>query len=89
MKKLMIICAVVCVMAISGCGWLEGMYDNANYESLTNEKGKIEIFSGGEVLYSFPGAKVKYSSSDTDAVWFTTKDGRDVYAQPGLVIFLD
>jgi hypothetical protein len=87
MKKFLF--AIIVLALFSGCGWIESAYDEANYESLTNETGKIEIFSGGEVLYSFPDSKIKYSSSDTDAVWFKTKSGQEIYVQPGLIIFLD
>jgi len=86
-KKLILI--GVCVLFLSGCGWFEGMYDDANYESLTNEKGTIEFISGGKIMYQYKNAKIKYSSADTDAIWFKTADGQEKYIQPGVIIHLN
>jgi len=86
-KKFFIL--LICVAMLSGCGIVESWYDQANYESLTNESGTIEILSGGKVVYRYENAEVKYSSADTDAVWFETQDGHEKYAQPGLIIHLE
>ena len=89
-KMFMIIVLAVMVGGLTtGCGVVESWYDEANYESLTNETGDVEIMSGGKVMYKYENAKIKYSSSDTDAIWFTTADGHDKYVQPGVLVHLE
>ena len=74
-------------MLFSGCGALEKTYDEANYESLTNERGNVEVFSGGMKVREFNGAKIIYSDSDSMALWLDTEDGR-FYVQGDVVIHL-
>ena len=79
MKKY--ICLLALIFMISGCGLIERGYENANYESLTNEKGTIELYSGGVLLKTYVDAKIIYSSSDSMGLWFETKDGKNKYWQ--------
>jgi hypothetical protein len=88
-NKSTILIIILTLFMFSGCGMMEAVYDGANYESLTNEKGTVEIISGGKILYSYENAEIKYSSSDTDAIWFVTKEGHEKYAQPGVLIHLE
>lgn len=53
MKKLPLIFIMLFVLFTVGCGTVEQIYDSENYESLTNERGDIEMFSGGVKLYSY------------------------------------
>ena len=83
MKKLLVGILMVCFMigSIMSCGFAEKAYDRGNYESLTNEYGDIELYSGGELIKSYKNVKILYSSSDAFALWFTTTDGEKKYWQ--------
>ena len=69
------------VFLLFSCGDVERAFDQANYESLTNEHGDMEFYSGGELVKSYKNAKVIYSSSDSFALWIKTEDGKKVYWQ--------
>ena len=64
MKKLMT--CVVLALVLSGCGFVEMWYDSSNYESITNERGTIELYSGGVVVkrYAAGGAATKPFSAE-------------------------
>jgi len=81
MKKLSVIGLMFCLMFVMSCGWSEKAYDRGNYENLTYERGDITLYSGGEVIDTYKNIKVIHSSSDTFALWFTTKDGGKIYWQ--------
>lgn len=83
MKKSTLISLLVIAMMLmfSSCGVLEGLYDGANYESLTNEKVNVEIISGGKVLRTYKNAKVIYSSSDTQSLMIRTSQGVERFIQ--------
>ena len=70
MKNLMIM--MVVVMLLTSCGLFEKFYDDANYESLTNEQGLIKVYSGGAVVDSFPDATILYSDASSQAMWITS-----------------
>ena len=72
MKK--IICVLVLMLCIS-CGRFEKIYDDSNYESLTNEYVNIECYSGGVVVKRFNYVKIIYSDADSQSVLFT--DGKE------------
>ena len=77
MNKLFIIFILFTIL-FAGCGMLESTYDEANYESITNETGKIVLWSGGKVMAIFHDAKVKYSAADSDAMFFTAEKGSKI-----------
>lgn len=81
MKKLFVVGLMVCMMFVMSCGWAERVYDRGNYESITNERGDIELYSGGELVDTYKNIKVIYSSSDSFALWFKTDDGAKIYWQ--------
>lgn len=76
-------CIMICMMGFMfmGCGTAERMYDSENYESITNERGYIELYSGGVKLKSFHNAKVIYSDSNSFAMWIELDNGKTVYWQ--------
>jgi len=76
-----VLIAIVYMGSIMSCGYAEKAYDRGNYESLTNERGDIELYSGGELIKSYKNVKILYSSSDTFAMWFKTSDGEKIYWQ--------
>jgi len=82
MKKLFFLVLLLCVFS---CGQAERIYDKSNYESLTNEIGDIEVFSGGKVVATYRGAKILYSSADTQAMW-VQHDGKEYYLQGDCII---
>jgi len=84
--KRIVLMIVVCVL-VSGCGGMEKVYDNANYESLTNETGKVEIISGGKVVRTYESAEILYSSADTQAL-FINVGGNTIYVQGDAIITL-
>ena len=82
MKK--VLCALLMCMMVVGCGTAERLYDQENYESLTNETGTISLYSGGVLIDTFENAKVKYASSDSEAIWFIDASGEEKYWQGSL-----
>jgi len=85
--ELFIILIFLCV-TFSSCGIIENMYEGLNYESLTNEKGDIYVFSGGKVVRTYENSKVIYSSSDTEAMLIKC-NGKEHYLQGTIVIDLE
>ncbi len=81
MKRSYFILVLVFCFYFTGCGRYEKMYDDQNYESLTNEKGNIELYSGGKLITSFTDAKIIYSDSNSFALWIKTSDGDTIYWQ--------
>jgi hypothetical protein len=75
------------VVLFVGCGALEKTYDEANYESLTNERGDVYVLSGGQVVFTYENAEILYSSSDTQAMWIVC-DGTKYYLQGDCVVKL-
>jgi len=82
------ICFIISFLLLTSCGHLENMCDEANYESLSSEEGTIELISCGEVIATYLNAEVIYSSSDTMALWFEDSDGRVIYWQGDVRIFI-
>jgi len=80
MKKLLV-ALVVGAFLFSGCGLLERGLDNSNYESLSNEKGDLKLYDGGELIATYPNSKIIYSSADTNAVFFEDENGNEKYWQ--------
>ena len=72
MKKLLMV--LVLALTLVGCGTGEKIYDQQNYESLSNECGTLELYSGGVMVKEFPNACIMYSSADTDAIFFRVGD---------------
>ena len=88
MKKL-VIAIMAAALLSTGCGKLERVYDSANYESLTNEKGTIKLYDGGKLVASYVDAKIIYTSADTDAVYFKTAGGENKYWQGTMLMELN
>ncbi|MBI2044691.1 hypothetical protein HYT23_01395 [Candidatus Pacearchaeota archaeon] len=67
---------------ISGCGYWESTVDEANYESLSNERIKhMELYSGGKMIKNFDNIKIIYSNSDSYSLWFEDSQGNKHYWQ--------
>jgi len=82
MKKLIVgIFMVMVMVVVISCGAAEKIYDRQNYESLTNEYGNIELYSGGVLVKEFKDVQILYSSSDTFALWVIKKNGKKFYWQ--------
>lgn len=82
MKKSVIMGMIVGMMVMfMGCGTIERVYDSENYESITNEKGYIELYSGGQKIKSLHNAKIIYSDSNSFAMWIKLDNGKTVYWQ--------
>ena len=79
-KSIFIIFVIITCCSLYSCGTIEKMYDQGNYESLTNEKGIIELYSGGKLVRTLVG-KVVYSSSDSLAMYIQLNTGEHVYWQ--------
>ena len=73
---------------LMGCGMFEQIYDDSNYESLSNEKGTIKLFSGGQLIKEYKNATVIYSSANSEAVLFRNSDGKRVYWQGHMIMEL-
>lgn len=87
MKK--IVCVLALAFMMSGCGLVEKFYEDTNYESLTNERGDITLYSGGKLLKTYPNCKIIYSDSNSTAIWFKTKEGERRYWQGDMEIKID
>ena len=61
---------IIIVLLLSSCGVVESMYDEGNYESMVNETGFLELYSGGECVKRYDNVKIIYTSSDTTAIYF-------------------
>jgi hypothetical protein len=83
MKKFMLL--ALTVFMFSGCGFVEAFYDNANYESITNERGDIYMISGGDTTAVYLDCKVKYADANSQAVWITDSEGEEHYVQGDLI----
>ena len=84
MNKLFNIFIIFIVLILfSGCGWFESMYDEGNYESITNETGILTLWNGGKIMASFSKAKVIYSASDSDAMYFEDIPGCTIVLRDG------
>ena len=74
MNKLFNIFIIFIVLILfSGCGWFESMYDEGNYESITNDAGTLTLWSGGKIMAIFHEMTVIYSAADSDALYFKDK----------------
>ncbi len=87
MKKLF--CLIIVLFLFSGCGFIEKFYEGANYESLTNERGTIECYSGGVLVATHKNAKIIYSDSDAFSLWIKTSSGNKIYWQGEALIDFD
>lgn len=88
MKKTLSLIVVFAITSLSfmSCGDAELMYDNANYESMTNETGTITFYSGGIAVKTYRNAKIIYSATDSQALFICTSDGKKVYLQGDVVV---
>ena len=67
---------------LAGCGQAEKIYEQSNYESLTNERVKaLELYSGGKLVQRYEGAKILYSDADATSLWFEDANGLKHYWQ--------
>lgn len=73
MKKVLII--FVSAVLLTACGQCSRIYDNSNYESITNESGELVLWSGGEIMAKFYNVDIVYSSADSDAMYFKVING--------------
>ena len=83
MRKYILIATLAA--CLGGCGVGEKIYDRANYESLTNERGNVEVLSGGKVVRTYNNVTILYSASDTQAMWIVV-DGKQIYLQGDCII---
>lgn len=88
LNVLLVLAFLLVSTMISGCGVGEAIYDESNYESLTNEKGDIQVISGGKIIFEYKNATILYSSSDTQAMLIKTSDGKKKYLQGDVVVDL-
>lgn len=72
-------------MCFVGCGEVEKTYDSANYESISNEKVDIAVYSGGAVVRVFNNATVIYADSDSGTMLIRDENGKEVYIQGDLI----
>ena len=79
MRKLFFI--VLMILFLSGCGVFEKLFDQANYESLSNEIGTVEMYCGGKLIYTYCDVEILYSDSDSVALWLKLNNGDIVYWQ--------
>lgn len=82
---LLILVLLLIAATAAGCGDLEKAYDSANYESLSNEYGDIEVYSGGRMIKNYVNVKILYSSSDTQAL-FIEQGNKKIYIQGDCII---
>lgn len=93
MKKTNIIKSVIglglagIILTTSSCGGCERKYDSWNYESITNEKGSLELYSGGKAVKKFDEVKIIYSDADSQAIMFES-NGKTLYWQGDALIKL-
>jgi len=88
MKRVLYQLFILSFLLLSGCGYIEQSCDESNYESLSNESGTIELYSGGMLLSKYENAKIIYSDSNSLAVWFKTSDGKTIYWQGEMKMFV-
>jgi hypothetical protein len=84
MKKSIAIIAFA--VTLTGCGVFEKAYDHSNYESLSNERGDVSLYSGGVLIAKYENAIVRYASADSEAVWLTDAKGNDIYWQGHMLL---
>lgn len=81
MRKLFISLIIGLSLCLSSCGLAEKFYEDANYESITNEKGDIKLYSGGELIRELKDVKIIYSDSNSFAMWIKLSNGEIYYWQ--------
>jgi len=86
--KVKFFAVIIVLLSVCACGSMEKMYDDENYESLTNEVGTIQVISGGVITHTFKNAKIIYSSSDTQAMWIICNN-KKYYLQGDCIIELN
>lgn len=78
MKRLLLIGLLVVFLA--GCGQMEKVVEETKYESLTGKRGTVTLYSGGQAVGHYENAKITYSNSDSEALFFRV-DGQEYYWQ--------
>ena len=86
--KLFIALIIGMCLTLPSCGQVEKIYENSNYESITNERGDLELYSGGKLIKTLKNGKIIYSDSDSFAMWIKLNDGSKVYWQGEAYIML-
>lgn len=81
-----IIIAAALLVSLTGCGVFEKVYDDSNYESLSNERGDVSLYSGGVMIAKYNNAIVRYASADSEAVWLTDAEGNEIYWQGHMML---
>jgi hypothetical protein len=84
MKKT--ISVIIFAAALTGCGMFEKVYDESNYESLSNERGNVSLYSGGVLVAKYESAIIRYASADSEAVWLTDAKGNEIYWQGHMLL---
>ena len=69
------------------CGDANKFFDEANYRSITREKGTV-MTKIGDSLLIYPGATILYSESNSSTLIILTKEKHKVYIQGPAVIDL-
>jgi hypothetical protein len=88
MKRAVNILIIVSFIFLSGCGWIEKSCDDSNYESMSNERGTIELISCGVIMSRYENAKVIYSNADSNALLFEDAEGNEIYWQGEVRFYL-
>lgn len=83
-----LIISVVLSSCNFGFGPLEAEYDNLNYESITNAKGKV-IVKFGDTPIIYEHATIVYSESDATTMLIKTNEGKYVYIQGQAIVELE
>lgn len=88
MTRILRILFIASFLLLSSCGYIEKSCDNSNYESLSNEEGTIELYSGGILIETYNNIDIIYSDSDSFAIWFKTEGGEVIYWQGEMRVIL-
>ncbi len=75
--------ALAVSIPLTGCGFFERVYENVNYESVTNECGTLRTYSGGKQIREVTNAKIKYADADSLSMWFTDLDTKKEFYWQG------
>ena len=79
--------ALFALLLTCGCGVFENIYENANYESITNERGTVHVYSGGVEIATYVNATVLYADAGSQAM-FIQANGQTFYIQGDLIMEL-
>lgn len=87
MKQILaLVLIVMLLLSISGCGWWERKAEELSYRTPTGKTADVYYIQCGDTIEAYIGAKIIYSSSDSDALWIEDQNGNEHYLQGSVIL---